>query len=59
MHYSNLNNAGKGSAVAVDDFRPEDFLDLQSGSDNEEHDEVLARFKKQPLVPRKRSSSNN
>jgi len=35
MHYSNLNNQ-------EDDFRPQDFLDLDSGdSDNE----ILAKFK--------------
>ena len=38
MHYTNLNSKGN----ADDDFRPQDFLDLDSGdSDNE----VLAKFK--------------
>lgn len=39
MHYSNLNKAGGGND---DEFRPQDFLDLDSGdSDNE----ILAKFK--------------
>ena len=39
MHYSNLNKAAGG---ADDEFRPQDFLDLDSGdSDNE----ILAKFK--------------
>ena len=39
MHYSNLNNK-EGSQE--DEFRPQDFLDLDSGdSDNE----ILAKFK--------------
>ena len=38
MHYSNLNNGG----TKDDEFRPQDFLDLDSGdSDNE----ILAKFK--------------
>ena len=38
MHYSNLNKGGNKD----DEFRPQDFLDLDSGdSDNE----VLAKFK--------------
>ena len=38
MHYSNLNNGGNKD----DEFRPQDFLDLDSGdSDNE----ILAKFK--------------
>ena len=38
MHYSNLNKAGNQD----DAFRPQDFLDLDSGdSDNE----ILATFK--------------
>ena len=38
MHYSSLNKAGKQN----DEFRPQDFLDLDSGdSDNE----ILAKFK--------------
>ena len=38
MHYTNLNSKGHED----DDFRPQDFLDLDSGdSDNE----VLAKFK--------------
>ena len=56
MHYSNLNNAtvgkGKGNvaaAAAADEFRPEDFLDLHSGSENDENEneDILAIFKKQ------------
>ena len=40
MHYSNFNEQ-KGS-VQDDEFRPQDFLDLDSGdSDNE----ILARFR--------------
>ena len=47
MHYSNLNNGGNKE----DEFRPQDFLDLDSGdSDNE----VLAKFKpeaeKRPMI---------
>ena len=38
MHYTNLNKAGSQD----DEFRPSDFLDLDSGdSDNE----ILAKFK--------------
>jgi len=38
MHYTNLNKAGSQD----DEFRPQDFLDLDSGdSDNE----ILAKFK--------------
>ena len=38
MHYSNLNKGSKKE----DEFRPSDFLDLDSGdSDNE----ILAKFK--------------
>ena len=40
MHYSNLNNGG----IDSDEFRPQDFLDMDSGdSDNE----ILAKFKPQ------------
>lgn len=38
MHYTSLNKAGQKS----DEFRPQDFLDLDSGdSDNE----ILAKFR--------------
>lgn len=40
MHYSNLNQ--KDTQGSGDDFRPQDFLDLDSGdSDNE----ILAKFR--------------
>ena len=41
MHYSNLNNLNKRGSQA-EEFRPQDFLDMDSGdSDNE----ILATFK--------------
>jgi len=38
MHYSNLNNAGHRD----DEFRPQDFFDMDSG---DSENEVLATFK--------------
>ena len=41
MHFSNINNMSK-RGTQVEEFRPQDFLDLESGdSDNE----ILANFK--------------
>ena len=44
MHYSKLNSQGKD-----DEFRPSDFLDLDSAGDSD--NEILAKFKSKDKPP--------